>query len=86
VYDISADDRFVVIASDGVWEFMSNEQIANIVLPFYHSGQAEQAANTIVREAASQWKQREDVIDDITCVVVFMDVKLIDRSLKYRQV
>jgi len=25
------------------------------------------------------------VIDDITCVVVFMDVKLIERSLKYRE-
>lgn len=30
------------------------------------------------------WKKKEDVIDDITCVVVFMDTKLIDRSLKYR--
>ena len=28
-------DRFMVIASDGVWEFLSNEQVASIVLPFY---------------------------------------------------
>ena len=85
IYDISHDDRFIVIASDGVWEFLSNEQVANIVLPFYQQGQAEQAANCIVREAANQWKNREDVIDDITCVVVFLDIQLVERSLKLRQ-
>lgn len=38
IYDISPDDRFIVIASDGVWEFLSNEQVAQIVSPFYASG------------------------------------------------
>ena len=56
-----------------------------MALRFYADGQAEQAANMIVREAAEMWKKKEDVIDDITCVVVFMDTKLIDRSLKYRE-
>ena len=32
------------------------------------------------------WKKKEEVIDDITCVVVFMDIKLIERSLKYRDI
>ena len=86
IYDINADDRFLVIASDGVWEFLSNEEVAAIVQPFYALGQAEQAANQIVRDSANQWKQREEVIDDITCVVVFLDTKLIERSIKYRQV
>ena len=84
VYDISQNDRVIIIASDGVWEFLPNKRVAEIAMKFYESGQAELAANTIVREATEQWKQREDVIDDITCVVVFMDTKLIDRSLKYR--
>lgn len=86
IYDICIDDRFMVIASDGVWEFLSNEQIATIIMPFYEKGLAEQAANSVVRESANQWKQREDVIDDITCVVVFFDPKLVERSLKYRQI
>ena len=86
IYDISADDRVIIIASDGVWEFLPNSQIAEMAMRFYDTGQAEQAANTIVREAAEQWKAKEDVIDDITCVVVFMDVKLIERSLKYREI
>ena len=29
------NDKILIIASDGVWEFLSNEDIAAIVLPFY---------------------------------------------------
>ncbi|MGB1080511.1 MAG: hypothetical protein ACPGYI_04065, partial [Flavobacteriaceae bacterium] len=27
----------------------------------------------------------EDVVDDITCVVVFMDIKLVEKSLKFKE-
>lgn len=40
-YDVTMNDRFFVIASDGVWEFLSNERIAEIAMPFYLKGQAE---------------------------------------------
>jgi len=36
IYDISIDDRFMVIASDGVWEFLSNENVAKIVMGYYY--------------------------------------------------
>ena len=29
--DLGKDDKFIVIASDGVWEFLQNEDIALIV-------------------------------------------------------
>ena len=77
MYDISLDDRVLIIASDGVWEFLKNEDVAKLAMRFYNDGLAEQAANTIVRESAEQWKHKEDVIDDITCVVIFLDTKLI---------
>ena len=35
IYDISEDDRFLIIASDGVWEFLSNEDVARIAFQFY---------------------------------------------------
>jgi serine/threonine protein phosphatase PrpC len=34
-FTLGLNDKFMVIASDGVWEFLSNEDVANIVLPFY---------------------------------------------------
>lgn len=32
---LEEDDKFLVIASDGVFEFLSNEDIANIIMPYY---------------------------------------------------
>lgn len=32
---VGVEDKFVIIGSDGVFEFLSNEDIARIVMPFY---------------------------------------------------
>jgi serine/threonine protein phosphatase PrpC len=32
---LSSADKVIVLASDGVWEFTSNEEVANIVYPYY---------------------------------------------------
>ena len=34
-YLLDKDDKFIVIASDGVWEFLTNQEVANIALPFF---------------------------------------------------
>jgi serine/threonine protein phosphatase PrpC len=34
-FTLGLNDKFLVIASDGVWEFLSNEDVAQIVLPFF---------------------------------------------------
>lgn len=71
------DDKFIVIASDGVWEFLNNEDVAAIVYPFFEKRNAEGAAEALVRESYLRWKHEEDdIIDDITCVIIFLDVKL----------
>ena len=43
--DLMPDDKFIVIASDGVWEFLSNDEIAKIVAPFFELRNAEKAAD-----------------------------------------
>jgi serine/threonine protein phosphatase PrpC len=78
---LGVDDKFIVIGSDGVWEFLSNEQIAEIVLPFYQMNQPEAAANAIVKEAYKAWRENEEVVDDITTVVIF-----VEPYMAYRQV
>jgi len=49
---LEPSDKFIIIASDGVWEFLSNEAIARIVWPYYLKNSPEQAGNAIVRAAA----------------------------------
>ncbi len=74
---MSKEDKLIVIASDGVWEFLSNEDVAQIVYPFFEKRNAEGAAEALVRESYLKWKSEEDdIIDDITCVIIFLDVKL----------
>lgn len=63
-YQLKQSDKIVVIASDGVWEFLSNddvsfifnEKVAKIVYPFFANRNAEAAAEALVRESFFQWK------------------------------
>lgn len=75
--DLCPDDKFIVLASDGVWEFLGNDDVAKMVLPFFETKNAEKAAEAVVRESYLKWKQEEDdIVDDITCVIIFLDVKM----------
>ena len=71
----------MVIASDGVWEFLTNEMVARIVWPFYIKNSPEQAGNAIVRAAAQKWKENDTVIDDITCITIFLEVEWSQKRL-----
>ena len=61
----------IVLASDGVWEFMKNEEVSDIVYRFEESKDANTCARKIVERARQIWEKTGFAIDDITCVVVF---------------
>ena len=61
----------VVIASDGVWEFMTNEEVGEIIYRFEENKDASVCAKKIVDRARQVWERTGYAIDDITCVVVF---------------
>ena len=52
---MNPSDKVIVLASDGVWEFISNEEAANIIMPHYKSNSAEKAAEAIIKEAIKRW-------------------------------
>lgn len=64
-------DRAIVLCSDGVHEFLSNERIGEIVAPYHSSNDTEGACRKLVEEATNQWLKEDSVIDDITAVVIF---------------
>jgi len=59
-------DKFLVIATDGLWEFVTNQETIEIV-----EGQIgpAQAVDTLVTEAGTRWMKEEQVIDDTTVIV-----------------
>eukprot|EP00475_Leptophrys_vorax_P040166 TRINITY_DN7404_c0_g1_i1.p1 TRINITY_DN7404_c0_g1~~TRINITY_DN7404_c0_g1_i1.p1 ORF type:complete len:414 (-),score=121.42 TRINITY_DN7404_c0_g1_i1:62-1303(-) len=70
VHEIQDEDLFVVWASDGVWEFVSNDEAVHIIrtsLPNF-----ELSAQNLVLTSEDQWKKNESVIDDITCVLLVL--------------
>ena len=48
-------DNFIILASDGVWEFISNEEVAAIIMPHFKNNSAEKAAEAIVKESMKRW-------------------------------
>ena len=67
-----------MLASDGLWEFLTNEEICLIVNHFLQRGEpAEQAARFIIAKAAMAWKLEEgDYRDDITAIVIYITPEL----------
>ncbi len=69
---ISATDKLIVLATDGIWEFMSELEIAELLLPLAEEGDAQEAAEKLVQEAARRWEENEEMVDDITCIVFLL--------------
>jgi len=65
---ITAKDKFLVLASDGVWEHMSNQQVVDIAK---QHKDPQIASDAIVQEARKQWQKKgQGYVDDITALVV----------------
>ena len=63
----------IVAASDGVWEFMTNEQVKAIINKYRYNQDAFACSKEIVERSRQIWKGTSFAIDDITCVIAFFD-------------
>jgi serine/threonine protein phosphatase PrpC len=68
-------NKFIVIASDGIWDRLSNHEVMSIIAQqFYPSRDADGACNYLVKEAADRWQIEQGMVDDITIIVAFLNV------------
>ena len=71
-YEYDGNEKFIIVASDGIWEYLHGEDCIKIIKPFYEENKdCEEAALALVKEAFRKWKRKEVAIDDITAIVVF---------------
>ena len=68
-------DSFLIVASDGVWEFISSKDACTVVQKFLAQTDkppdATVAVTKLIETAAAKWRQEEgDYRDDITAIVV----------------
>ena len=63
-------DLFIIVASDGVWEFIESLEACQIVA---NHANATEACTALVQEAVSRWKKFEGSYrDDITAIVALL--------------
>lgn len=69
---VADQDEFLILASDGVWEFISSKEAVRIVGDCLDKGlTASEASIQLIRHAMKLWKKIEgDYRDDITAIVV----------------
>lgn len=92
VHPLQPLDQFLIFASDGLWEHLSNQEAVDIVNANPHSGSARRLVKAALQEAAKKREMRYSDLkkidrgvrrhfhDDITVVVLFLDPTLISRA------
>jgi len=72
--DVSPNDHVLMLCSDGVWEFMTPQEGADIIAPYKDPSQATTAADKLAKNAWDRWIKEEGgaVVDDITAVLIYL--------------
>ena len=71
-FQLDSKLAFIIVASDGVWEFISSEEAVELVSQSHATGKSSQeACDELVAESLRRWNEEEDMVDDITAVVVY---------------
>ncbi|KAL5130742.1 putative protein phosphatase 2C 52 [Glycine soja] len=72
-------DQFIILASDGVWDVLSNEEVVEIVSS---APTRSSAARILVDSAAREWKLKYPTskMDDCAVVCLFLDGKMDSES------
>ena len=71
-YKIKDEDRAIIIASDGLFEYMSNEEVANVVKKLFELKDANIIARELYNESIIRWKLKDQGIDDITIICILL--------------
>ncbi|XP_050218419.1 probable protein phosphatase 2C 42 isoform X1 [Mercurialis annua] len=91
-HPLQPNDSFLIFASDGLWEHLSNEKAVDIVHSNPHAGSAKRLVKAALQEAARKREMRYSDLkkidkkvrrhfhDDITVFVLFLNHDLISRG------
>ncbi|KAH0720578.1 hypothetical protein AABB24_017343 [Solanum stoloniferum] len=92
VHPVQPQDQFIIFASDGLWEHLSNQEAVDIVQNHPRNGIAKRLVKTALQEAAKKREMRYSDLkkidrgvrrhfhDDISVVVIFLDSDFASRA------
>ncbi len=70
---IRREHRMIVLASDGVWDQITNEEVAKMAFRYSENSTLEAAVNAIISEARTRWTNAGQHVDDVTCIIVLLN-------------
>ena len=72
-YLIKKEDKALIIATDGLWEYTPNEEVVNVVKKLIEKKDANIINNELYKVAIENWKKENCSIDDITIICVLLN-------------
>ena len=67
------DDKFIVIGSDGLWEYVSNQEVVDIVGKYYFKNDCDKAIKELYETAFEKWRENNICVDDISIILIFLE-------------
>jgi protein phosphatase 1L len=68
---LTSNDRAFVVASDGLWDVVKNQQVVEVISKFWEQGEVNSAAVALQSIAVKNAMKHGSYVDDISIVVVF---------------
>ncbi len=73
---VPKEQKFVVIASDGLWNVMTPTQVVQFIWDYEHDEQTchqpRDVVKAIINEALKRWKQKNLLADNISVLIAFL--------------
>jgi len=70
-YSLNEFSKYIVLCSDGIWDFMDNENVMKIGNKHYLNNNPNGFCEEIIGNATYWWEKEDIIIDDITALIVF---------------
>ena len=70
-YNIDYETKYMLICSDGVWEFINSEEAMKIGNKFYLRNDTNGLCQELYKKSLEFWLKEDIVVDDITAIAVF---------------
>lgn len=68
--EINKNSKYIIMGSDGVFEYLTNNDIPEISNKYLNNDNLQKACKIIVEKAATLFRQKENRVDDITINII----------------
>ena len=74
-FDVNYNDiNIMVMCTNGIWEFLTNEKVKDIILPYYEENNISGGINKLINVSNKIWSVKNPMyIDDLSAILLFFN-------------